>query len=433
MAGSALLSSDSAARALLRACFDAAVAAAQPARVLAPHLPAPPAGRCMVVGAGKAAAAMAAAVEAAWPDVALSGAVAVPHGTTAELRRIALLPAAHPVPDAGSEAAARRMLELVSGLGPDDLVLVLISGGASALLALPAGRITLAEKQALTQALLHSGAPIGEINQVRRALSAIKGGRLAAAAAPARVVTLAISDVPGDDPATIGSGPSVPAPGQTDREAASRVLAILARHRIVPPDAVRAHLAAAPPPMPTEFCFRLIATPQASLAAAAACAQQAGIASLLLGDAIEAEARELGRAMAGIALAARRHGTPLAPPCLILSGGESAVTIPPGAAHGQGGRNTEFLLAFARALEAAGGDRAIWALAADTDGIDGVSDAAGALLAPDSLARLRAVGADPGALLAGHDSYRAFDLVGDLLRTGPTGTNVNDFRAILVT
>ena len=428
MTGFGPIPSDGAARALLRGCFDAAVASAQPARMLAGHLPRRPAGRCVVVGAGKAAAAMAAALEAAWRDVDLSGAVAVPHGTIAPAGRIALLPAAHPVPDAGSQAAARRMLELVAGLGPDDLVLALISGGASALLALPAEGVSLAEKQAVTQALLRSGAPIGQMNVVRRALSAIKGGRLAAAAAPALVVTLAISDVPGDDPATIGSGPTV-----ADPAGPARAMAILERYRIAVPDGLRARLEAGPPVPCAEADFRLIATPQGALAAAADHARASGLACLILGDAIEAEACELGRAMAGIALGVRRHGTPLAPPCLILSGGEAGVTIAPGAPHGQGGRNTAFLLGFALALEAAGGDAAIWALAADTDGIDGASDAAGALFAPDSLDRLRATGADPAGLLAAHDSYRAFDPLGDLLRTGPTGTNVNDFRAILIT
>jgi len=420
--------SDDTARALLRDCFDAAVASAHPAVVLADHLPSKPRGRCVVVGAGKASAAMAAALDEAWPDVALTGAVVAPHGTTYPQGRIDLMFAAHPVPDAGSMAAARHMLALVEGLDQDDLVIALLSGGASSLLALPAGAITLEQKQAINRALLRSGAPIAEMNAVRRALSAIKGGKLAAAAAPARLVTLAISDVPGDSPATIGSGPTVP-----DPTSPTQARAILARYGIAVPEAVAAHLAAAPAPAraaPPDY--RLIATPQLALRAAAAVAEAAGLRTLILGDALQAEARELGRTLAGIALGATRHGTPLAPPCLILSGGEAGVTIPPGATPGQGGRNTECLLSLGLELDGAGGDPGIWALAADTDGIDGASDAAGAVFGPDSLARMRAAGVDPAALLDGHDSYRAFDLLGDLIRTGPTDTNVNDFRAILV-
>ena len=419
---------DSRARALLRALFDAAVAAADPRRVLAAHLPPRPRGRCVVVGGGKSAAVMAAALEDAWPDVPLTGAVVTRYGHAVPTRRIEVIEASHPVPDAAGEAGARRLLDLVRGLGPDDLVLALISGGGSALLALGAPGISLADKQAVNRALLASGATIGEMNTVRKHLSAIKGGRLAAAAAPARVVTLAISDVPGDDPAVIASGPTVPDPSTF-----ADARAILARYGIAPPAPVAAHLAAAadetPKPgalPPTDF--RLIATPMMALRAAAAAARAAGAAPLILGDALEGESREMGTVLAGIARSVRAHGEPLTSPAVLLSGGETTVTIGQGFA-GQGGRNTEFLLGLAVALDGAPG---IWAVAGDTDGIDGTEDAAGALLGPDTLARARAAGLDPRAVLAGHDSYRLFAAVDALIRTGPTLTNVNDIRAVLV-
>ena len=419
---------DSRARTLLRALFDAAVAAADPRRVLAAHLPPRPRGRCVVVGGGKSAAVMAAALEDAWPDVPLTGAVVTRYGHAVPTRRIAVIEASHPVPDAAGEAGARRLLDLVRGLGPDDLVLALISGGGSALLALGAPGISLADKQAVNRALLASGATIGEMNTVRKHLSAIKGGRLAAAAAPARVVTLAISDVPGDDPAVIASGPTVP-----DPTSFADARAILARHGITPPASVAAHLAAAADETPKPGAlppadFRLIATPMMALRAAAATARAAGAAPLILGDALEGESREMGTVLAGIARSVRAHGEPLSAPAVLLSGGETTVTIGQGAA-GQGGRNTEFLLGLAVALNGAPG---IWAAAGDTDGIDGTEDAAGALIGPDTLARARAAGLDPRAVLAGHDSYRLFVAVDALIRTGPTLTNVNDIRAVLV-
>ena len=416
------------AREALRAMFDAAVAAADPRVIVAPHLPSPPQGRCVVVGAGKATATMAAAVEAAWPDVPLEGLVVTRDGHAVPTRRIEVLEASHPVPDARGEAASRRMLAAVRGLAPQDMVLALISGGASALLALPAPGLTLADKAAVNRALLASGTGIGDMNAVRKHISAIKGGRLAAAAAPARVVTLVISDVPGDDPAVIGSGPTVPDP--TTREEAR---AILLRTGLPIPDAVWTYLASetaeSPKPgtLPAGELY-MIATPMLALRAAAETARAHGLAPLILGDAIEAESRELGRAMAGIARAVRAHATPAAAPCVLLSGGETAVTIGAGAA-GRGGRNTEFLLGLAMSM---GGAPGIWALAADTDGIDGTEDAAGAMVAPDTLARARLMRLDPAAILAGHDSYSLFAALDDLVRTGPTLTNVNDLRAILI-
>ena len=414
------------ARSTLRALFDAAVAAADPRVVLARHLPERPRGRCVVVGAGKSAAVMAAALEEAWPDVALSGVVVTRYGHAVPTRRILVLESSHPVPDASGEAAAARILDAVRGLGADDLVLALISGGASALLPLPAPGLTLADKQEVNRALLASGATIHEMNAVRKHLSAIKGGRLAAAARPARVVTLAISDVPGDDAAVIGSGPTVPDPSTL-----ADVRAILARYGIALPPAAAAHLARGeetPKPGEIDADFRLVATPGMALEAAAAVARTHGLAPLILGDAIEGESRELGTVMAGIALGAQRHGHPLPAPAVLLSGGETTVTIGRGPA-GRGGRNSEFLLGLAVALK---GAARIHAIAGDTDGIDGTEDAAGAIVTPDTLARARAAGLDPMAMLDGHDSYTLFDRIGDLVRTGPTLTNVNDFRAVLI-
>ena len=420
---------EKAAREVLRAVFDAAVASADPRRALAAHLPAPPRGRVVVVGAGKSAALMAQAVEAAWPEVSLSGLVVTRYGHAVPTRRIEVVEAAHPVPDAAGEAAARRILGLVRGLRSEDLVLALISGGGSALLALPAPGVTLADKQAINRALLASGATIGEMNTVRKHLSAIKGGRLAACARPAPLVTLAISDVPGDDPAVIASGPTVPDPSTT-----AEAREILARYRIIPPAGVAAHLAGAgaETPKPGDLphaAFQLIATPALALAAAAARAREAGLAPLILGDALEGESRELGTVLAGIATSVRRNGLPLAPPALLLSGGETTVTLAADAAPGRGGRNTECLLGLAIALAGAPG---IFALAGDSDGIDGTEDAAGAIITPDTLARARAGGLDPRAVLAAHDSYVLFAALGDLVVTGPTLTNVNDIRAILI-
>lgn len=419
---------DQRARAALLAVFDASVSAADPRVVLAAHLPDKPvSGRCVVIGAGKSAASMAAALEAAWPDVALSGLVVTRYGHAVPTSRIEVMQAAHPVPDANSEIAAARMLETVRGLGANDLVIALISGGASAIMARPAPGLTLADKQAVNRALLASGAAIGEMNIVRKHLSAIKGGRLAAAAAPARVVTLAISDVPGDDPAVIGSGPTV-----GDPSTRADALAILARYDIDPSPAVRAVLSfGEETPKPQALpgsAFRMIATPSMALKAAAAAATGLGLTPLILGDALEGESREMGVVMAGIARSVRDHGLPLESPALLLSGGETTVTI--GARRpGRGGRNTEFLLALAVALDGRAG---IWATAFDTDGIDGTEDAAGAVVTPDTLIRAKAAGLDARASLSGHDSYTVFDTLGDLIRSGPTLTNVNDIRAILV-
>ncbi len=418
-------------RAFLRALFDAAVATVDPARVVPPHLPPPPRGRTVVVGAGKAAAAMARAVEAHWPGgpEALEGLVITRHGHGAPTRAVRVVEAGHPVPDEHGRAAAAEILRLVSGLGPEDLVLCLVSGGGSALLALPPDAVPFADKQAVTTALLRAGAAIGEINTVRRFLSAIKGGRLAAAAAPARVVTLAISDVPGDDPAVIASGPTV-----SDTATRHDALAVLERWRIATPQSVREWLAdpACEPPRPgggalADSVVHLIARPWDALQAAAGVARAAGVTPLILGDALEGEAREVARALAGVALSCARHGQPCAPPCVLLSGGELTVSL--GDADGRGGPNAEFALALALAL---GGAPGIHALACDSDGIDGSEDNAGALIGPDTLARARAAGLDADALLAGHCSHDMFKALDDLVLTGPTRTNVNDIRAILI-
>jgi hydroxypyruvate reductase len=417
---------DARARAALRAIFDAAVASAQPAKVLAAHLPAKPKRRCLVVGAGKASAAMAAALEAAWPDVALSGVVATRYGYAVPTGRIEIVEAAHPVPDAMSEAAAWRILAAVRGLGPDDLVIALISGGGSALMAAPAGAMTLADKQAVNRALLASGATIAEMNAVRKHLSVVKGGRLAAAAAPARVVTLMISDIPGDDPAAIASGPTVADPSTVDE-----AREIVARYALDLPPAARAVLDAGgetPKPGALAQDLRMIAAPQMALEAAARAARALGLNTILLGDALEGEAREMGVMLAGMARSVRAHGHPVAAPAVLLSGGETTVSIGKGPA-GKGGRNTELMLGFALAMAGAPG---VWGMAGDSDGIDGSDDAAGAIVAPDTLARARAAGLDARAFLAGHDSYTFFDSLGDLIRTGPTFTNVNDIRAMLI-
>ena len=409
---------DGTARAALRAMFDAAIASANPGVVLARHLPPRPAGRVIVVGAGKSAASMAAALERAWPGV--EGVVVTRYGHSCPTERIRVLEASHPVPDGNSELAARALLAAVAGLGPEDLVLVLMSGGASALLELPADWLTLADTVAVNGALLASGAPIGAMNAVRKHLSAIKGGRLAAAAAPARVVTLAISDVPGDDPAVIGSGPTVPDPTSW-----ADVRAIARRYGLTLP---RTEGAETPKPGEIEGEFRLIATPMMALQAAAAVAREHGLTPLILGDAIEGLSGEVGTVMAGVAQSVRRHGHPLPAPCVLLSGGETTVMLPPGH-RGKGGRNTEFLLSLAVALRGAPG---VWAIAGDTDGIDGNQDAAGAVIGPDTLERAAALGLDAGAVLQGHDSFALFTALGELVVTGPTLTNVNDFRAILI-
>lgn len=420
---------DARARTALRTLFDTAVAAADPRKVLAEHLPPKPtSGRCIVVGGGKSAAVMAAALEDAWPDVALEGTVVTRYGHAVPTRRIEVIEASHPVPDANSERGARRLLERVRGLGPDDLVIALMSGGASALLAAPAPGLTLTDKQAINRALLACGANIAEMNAVRKHLSAIKGGRLAAAAAPARVVTLAISDVPGDDPAVIGSGPTVP-----DPTTFADARALIARYGITPPPAVAERLRqdADETPKPGSLPhsdFRMIATPVMALEAVAQAARAMGLTHLILGDALEGEAREVGTIMAGIARGIRAHGHPIKAPALLLSGGETTVTLGDGPL-GRGGRNTEFLLGLTIALDGASG---IWAVAGDTDGVDGIEEVAGAIATPDTLARTRVRGLDPRAMLAGHDSHTLFGAIGDQIVTGPTLTNVNDFRAILV-
>ena len=417
--------------ALLRELFDAALGAADPKLAVPPHLPpqgsSPPKGRTLVIGAGKAAATMARAVETHWHGP-LEGLVVTRYGHAVPCETIEVVEAAHPVPDEAGRAAAERILGMVQDLSEDDLVICLISGGGSALLALPAPGLTLAHKQDINRALLRSGADIIQMNCVRKHLSAIKGGRLAAAAAPAKVVTLIVSDVPGDDPASIASGPTVP-----DPTSFADARAILDSFGIDPPGPVRAHLAAAAEETPkpgdprlARIETRLIARPQASLEAAAAHARAAGIAPVILGDAIEGEAREVARVMAAIARQVARHGQPAAAPCVLLSGGETTVTV---TGQGRGGRNAEFLLGLAIALDGAPG---IFALACDTDGIDGSEDNAGAILGPDSLARAEAAGLDAKARLADNDGYGFFAALGDLVVTGPTLTNVNDFRAILV-
>lgn len=415
-------------RELLSAMFDAAVEVAQPATTISAYLPPPPKGRTVVVGAGKASAAMAKAVESAWPGP-LQGLVITRYGHNVPCRRIEIVEASHPVPDTKGRDAAQRILQLVSGLGDDDLVLVLISGGGSALLSLPAPGLVLEDKQAINKALLRSGASIAEMNCVRKHLSSIKGGKLAAAAFPARVVTLLISDVPGDDPSVIASGPTVPDPSTF-----SEAISILRKYEIDPPPAVMRYLEAAIEETPKPGDPRLkrvetvvVAAPQRSLEAAAAIAQKAGVTPLILGDAIEGEAREVAKVMAGIARHVARFGQPCPPPCVLLSGGETTVTL---RGKGRGGRNTEFLLALAVALD---GKSGIHAIACDTDGIDGSEDNAGAIAGDDTLARAYGAGMDAKAYLANNDSYSFFAALGDLVTTGPTLTNVNDFRAILIT
>ncbi len=414
-------------RPFLVSLFAAAIESARPARCLPPHLPRPPKGRTVVVGAGKAVAAMASAVEAHWPGP-LEGLVVTRYGHGVATRRIEVVEAGHPVPDAAGQHAAARILDRVGSLAPDDLVLCLLSGGGSALLAAPAEGVTLADKQAINRALLTSGADIAEMNCVRKHLSAIKGGRLARAAAPAAVVSLLISDVPGDDPSVIASGPTVP-----DRTTLADARAVLAKYAIDPSPAVRAALADPrnETPKPDDRCFAatrtvLVARPQDALEAAAAVARAAGVTPVLLGDAIEGEAREAARVMAGIARSCARHGAPAPGPCVLLSGGETTVTV---RGRGRGGRNAEFLLALAVAL---GGDARVAALAGDTDGIDGSEDNAGALVLPDTLARAAALGLDAKARLADNDGHGFFATLGDLVVTGPTLTNVNDFRAVFV-
>lgn len=419
----------SAPRALLRAMFDAAVAAAQPSHCLPPHLPAPPTGngRTIVIGAGKASAEMARVLEAHWPGP-LDGLVVTRYGYAVPCARIEIVEAAHPVPDEAGLRAARRMLDLVRGLSPDDLVICLISGGGSALLPLPAEGLDLADKQRINTALLASGATIGEMNCVRRHLSGIKGGRLAAACHPARVVSLLISDVPGDDPVDIASGPT-----SADASSCLDALAVLRRYGIDVPaqvlDVLESGRGESIKPGDARLAgheVRLITTPQLALEAAAAVARQAGIATHILGDSIEGEARDVGIVMAGIARQVAARAQPFAPPCILLSGGETTVTV---RGNGRGGRNVEFLLSLGVAL---GGLAGVHAMACDTDGVDGQEEIAGAYLAPDSVERALALGARARDSLANNDGHGFFGALGDAVVSGPTLTNVNDFRAVFV-
>ena len=412
---------------LLRGLLDAAVAAADPMLCVPPHLPEPPLGRTVVIGAGKASAVMAKAVEDNWSGP-LEGLVVTRYGYGVECARIEIVEAAHPVPDAAGQAAAGRILDIAAGLGPDDLCLALISGGASALLSVPGQGLSLDDKQQVNRLLLRSGATISEMNCLRKHLSAIKGGRLAAAAAPARLVTLMISDVPGDDPGTIGSGPTV-----ADETSFADALEVVERYKIELPTRVRDVLEAAADetPKPGDAVFektaaKIVAKPQMSLEAAARVAEKAGFQPLLLGDAIEGEARLIAREHARMAIGLRDQRSAGQPPVVLLSGGELTVTM---VGDGRGGPNGEYMLAMAAALDGAPG---IHALACDTDGIDGSEDNAGAIISPDTLGRAQVLGADPAAYLANNDSYGFFKAIDGLVMTGPTFTNVNDFRAVLV-
>lgn len=415
-------------RELLRAMFDAAVAAALPQVSVPRFLPKPPKGRTIVVGAGKASAAMAKAFEEHWP-YPLEGLVVTRYGHGVPCKHIKIVEASHPIPDAAGAQAAADMLKLVQGLTEDDLVVALISGGGSALLSLPAPGISAEEKRAVNKALLACGAPIGEMNCVRKHLSAIKGGRLAVAAFPARIETLVISDVPGDDVSAVASGPTV-----ADPTTYADALATVERFGIDLPASVMARLRRGDDETPkpgdprlAKARTHLIASPQTSLEAAAHVAEENGYAPLILGDAIEGEARDVGIVLAGIALQARRFGQPVKPPCAIISGGETTVTLK---GNGIGGRNVECLLSLAVKLQGAGG---IHALAADSDGIDGAAEVAGAIIAPDTLERARKSGLDAKAMLANNDAHTLFARLGDQVVTGPTLTNVNDIRIILVT
>jgi hydroxypyruvate reductase len=422
-------------RGFLLALFNAAISQAVPGAETAAFLPPPPKGRTLVLGAGKAGGSMAAAVDALWPaNAPMSGLVVtrydyVPPAYKRQPGRIEVVEAAHPVPDEAGRRAAKRIAELTKGLTKDDLVLCLMSGGASSLLAMPAEGITLEEKQAINKALLKSGAAIDEMNCVRKHLSAIKGGRLAAMCAPAQVVTLLISDVPGDAPEVIGSGPTVP-----DSTTCADALRILARYGIEIPAAARAGLesGAFETPKPGDPLFaghqvHMIATPHQSLEAAAALARSAGIGVHVLSDEMEGESRDVGKVQAAMARYVARRGQPFAKPCVVISGGETTVTVK--SKGGRGGRATEFLLGCAIALQ---GESGVHVLAGDTDGIDGVEDNAGAIVTPTTLARARAAGLKAQEFLDNNDAYNFFKPLGDLVVTGPTFTNVNDFRAVLI-
>lgn len=422
----------SAPRELLLGSFRAAVAAADPLEIVPRHLPPPPRGRTVVVGAGKAAGAMALAVERHWPKEApLEGVVITRYGHGLPTSRIRVVEAGHPVPDEHGEAAAREILALASALSKEDLLLVLVSGGGSALLSLPVATVPMADLKTVTRALLASGAPIQDMNTVRKHLSLIQGGRLAAAT-PAKVLALVISDVTGDDPTHIASGPCAP-----DPTTYADAIDVLDRHGVAPPASIAAYLEAGragrhgETPKAGDRAFaraenRLIATAHASLAAAADSFRSRGITPMILGDSVTGESREVAKVYAALARQIRQHGHPQHPPVALISGGETTVTI---RGSGRGGRCSEFLLSLAIELDGLAGTHA---LACDTDGIDGSEDNAGAVLAPDSLARAASRGLDARRLLAGNDGYGFFAALDDLVVTGPTRTNVNDYRAILI-
>lgn len=419
-------------REILLGSFHAALAAADPARIVPLHLPSPPPGRTFVAGAGKAAASMALALETHWPaDKPLEGLVITRYGHGLPTRRIRVIEAGHPVPDEQGEAAARRILEAARGLGEDDLLLALVSGGGSSLLALPADDLSMADLKRVTRELLASGAPIQDMNTVRKHLSAIQGGRLAAATR-SRVVALVISDVTGDDPTHIASGPCAPDPSSF-----AEAIEILHRFNVTPPAAIAARLAAGArgeigeTPKPGDPVFarvenRVIATAHASLMAGAAFVRQQGITALVLGDSVTGEAAEVAKVYAALAREVRVHAQPVPAPVALISGGETTVTV---RGRGRGGRNTEFLLSLAIALE---GLQDAWALSCGTDGIDGTEDNAGAVVTPDALERARSANLNPKRMLADNDAYSFFHALGDLVVTGATRTNVNDYRAILV-
>ncbi|XXD09659.1 glycerate kinase type-2 family protein [Klebsiella sp. R445] len=409
---------------ILRDIFQQAIDSARPGPIIPPYLPEKPKGRCVVIGAGKASAAMAAAVDAAWPDVEVSGVVVTRYGHAVPAGRIRILEAAHPVSDSMSQTAAMLIAQAISDLSADDLVIALISGGGSALMALPVPGITLADKQEITRALLHSGANIKEMNLVRRHLSAVKGGKLALLAQPARLVSLIISDVPGDNPTDVASGPTI-----ADNSTPADALNVLERYRISVSEAVRkVLLRSCDQPSFPHGQVKMIATPSMALQAAAESARQHGITPLILGDAIEGESREVAIVMAGIAQSVKAYGHPVKRPAILLSGGETTVTVGAGKG-GKGGRNTEFLLSLACSLQ---GEADIWAVAGDSDGIDGTEDAAGAMIYPDTLSRGNHHGLNAREYLDAHDSYSYFHSTNDLIITGPTLTNVNDIRGILI-
>jgi hydroxypyruvate reductase len=414
-------------RGLLRQMFEAAIEAAQPSHCLPPHLPEPPGGKLIVLGAGKASAAMARVVEDHWRGE-ISGLVVTRYGYGAPCDKIEIVEAAHPVPDEASLVAARRIRDLAESAGAGDTVLFLISGGGSSLLALPAQGLTLEDKQAVNRALLRSGATISEMNCVRRHLSGVKGGRLAALAHPAKVVTLLVSDVPGDVPADIASGPTV-----ADATSCADALSIVKRYGVDLPAAVRETLESGRgetvkpgDPRVTDVETRLIATPQMALEAAAQVARAAGLPVHILGDSIEGEARDVGTVMAGLVKQIAQRDQPFASPCVLLSGGETTVTV---RGRGRGGRNVEFLLSLGVALD---GLPEVWALAGDTDGVDGLEETAGAILTPDTLERAWAADIRPKDALADNDGHGFFGALGDSVVTGPTLTNVNDFRAVII-